>query len=487
MAESRLPGAGWGVFTLKDRAYGDKLLFPDVTIPLPDVPVRLEEGVAHIIQNYSWYSGGNYASAEGYHVQSIIPGMSMLCNTGKKPLPQQDDDPLMARAIPSSPLPPMSGRRGSPEAGSYTYYGGRQFHAYMPIEAGSEILIDYGRRWDTKTDGFFPTEITKATLGDLEENGMCLDNIRPYPGQFGYGAVATRPLSKGTMIAPFPMISINRTSLSNRGRTQLLLNYCFGNKKSTLLLYPYSPVSNYVNHADKPNAKLVWSARAIDLEESMQMTAADVLSSRRRGLLMELVALTDIKVGEEVTIDYGADWQEAYRNHVESFDASLHGDVAKYKYAADLNHEVSIRTEEEQKRMPYPENLQLSCYYVYDEANLKPHPNSIPEIDGETITTAKWSYSENLWIPANLIPCRIHDRIKRKGKTLDGAIQESDFYTAQMILEDRPGERHIVTSIPRAAIEFTNKVLTTDQQLPNAFRHEIGLAPGIYPEAWLDI
>jgi hypothetical protein len=45
-------------------------------------------------------------------------------------------------------------------------------------------------------------------------------------------------------------------------------------------------------------------------------------------------------------------------------------------------------------------------------------------------------------------------------------------------------EIHIVTHVPRAAIRFSDKPGTTDQHLPGAFRHEIGLPESLVPEAW---
>ena len=47
------------------------------------------------------------------------------------------------------------------------------------------------------------------------------------------------------------------------------------------------------------------------------------------------------------------------------------------------------------------------------------------------------------------------------------------------------GHMHVVAKVPRRAIRFTDKIYTTDQHLPGAFRHEIGLE--IFPEEWMDL
>jgi len=66
----------------------------------------------------------------------------------------------------------------------------------------------------------------------------------------GRGAVATRDLAAGRVVAPVPVLPLQRASLvvsTNSTTTttpqhQLLLNYCLGHRDSSLLLYPYGPM-----------------------------------------------------------------------------------------------------------------------------------------------------------------------------------------------------------------------------------------------------
>eukprot|EP00957_Ditylum_brightwellii_P009679 729363-Ditylum_brightwellii.AAC.1 len=95
----------------------------------------------------------------------------------------------------------------------------------------------------------------------LEENGQCLDNIRPGSStikQAGRGAFATRTLKQGAVISPAPLLHIHRDNAifsysqdsddDDDERVQLFLNYCFGHRDSSLLLYPYAPAVNFINH-----------------------------------------------------------------------------------------------------------------------------------------------------------------------------------------------------------------------------------------------
>ena len=97
--------------------------------------------------------------------------------------------------------------RGTPEAGANTHYHSMLKYAYKNIQAGDEILIDYGRDWDDK----LPLETnsnhkTSRSVDWLVRNGMCLDNMESglTEGR-GHGAFASRHLSKGSIIAPVPV------------------------------------------------------------------------------------------------------------------------------------------------------------------------------------------------------------------------------------------------------------------------------------------
>merc|ERR1712048_952430 len=113
----------------------------------------------------------------------------------------------------------------------------------------------------------------------FEKNAYCLDNIEPRKSslpQAGRGAFATRLISKGDIVAPAPMLHIQKSNLhmykdrSSNGiidhwGEQLLLNYCYGNPRSSLLLFPYSPVTNFINHnfeRSKVNSRIQWSKMA---------------------------------------------------------------------------------------------------------------------------------------------------------------------------------------------------------------------------------
>ena len=94
----------------------------------------------------------------------------------------------------------------------------------------------------------------------LQEHGTCGDHIVAGPStlrQAGRGAIATRDLPVGTILAQLPLIHVsqrNRLDVypvvhngdkpplpdrNGRKSSQLLTNYCYGHEESTLLLCPY--------------------------------------------------------------------------------------------------------------------------------------------------------------------------------------------------------------------------------------------------------
>ena len=100
----------------------------------------------------------------------------------------------------------------------------------------------------------------------LHNHGRCMDNLQAGPSgipQAGRGAVARRNLVQGEVVAPLPLIHVNRTMLYmyDRGlesadhdhpiHKQLLLNYCIGHRDTFLLLCPYGVGTGLVNHSQE--------------------------------------------------------------------------------------------------------------------------------------------------------------------------------------------------------------------------------------------
>lgn len=333
-------------------------------------------------------------------------------------------------------------------------------------------------------------EQSTRSLAWLEENGICADNIREGVStipQAGRGAFATRNLANGSAIAPLPLIHVTerrvfdmyeRTMSANDGinednvvSKQLLLNYCFGHRQSTLLLCPYGMLAALVNHGGREaaNVRLQWSdpTRSSHNPTWLNLSVKDLKRTSSSGLSLELVALRDIKEGEEVLLDYGDEWENAWKNHVDSWEP-LEG-AADYMSARDLNADVNnmiLRTEFEQIHYPYPANVQVQ----FDNSFRNPREWQNRTDD---LLLFKQEYAGAMY------GCEILNRTEAS----DARVLYTIVYT------DLEGDETDVkvAGIPREAFEFKDRAYTSDFLQENVFRHDIRLPDDLMPEAWKNV
>jgi len=316
----------------------------------------------------------------------------------------------------------------------------------------------------------------------LEENGICLDNIRADQSsirQAGRGAFATRAMKRGQVIAPLPLMHIDRRKLSmfedfedpdsKEVSKQLILNYSFGHKNSTLLFFPYGPVVNFVNnHVDKTkvNARIRWSRTKYHTQAWEKLSAQEVLNERRAGLMLEFVAIRGIEKGEEIFIDYGSDWDKTWGEH------AARRPIADDSYSPvhQLNMLEVIKTEEEQIKSPYPNNIMTICYVakgVFDKDGNEEHQWRDHSVWSDQISKSR--------------PCTIVERYSSKD-TVSG---EPVLGYRTTVNDD--GKEFSLNGVPRRAIEFVNKKYMSDQHIKNGFRHEIHIPDDIFPVNWMDL
>mmetsp|Transcript_30420 Transcript_30420/g.90794 ORF Transcript_30420/g.90794 Transcript_30420/m.90794 type:complete len:758 (-) Transcript_30420:287-2560(-) len=404
----------------------------------------------------------------------------------------------------------------------------------------------------------------------LEKYGMCVDTVRPGPSairQAGRGGFAARPVAEGEIVLPLPLLHVNRTLLDMRalrpdpefeGRLlkgkdvvgrQLLLNYCYGHKDSSVLLLPYSTGSANINHAptgDGANVKLRWhvptststegeeddtddeeekGVGAFHHPEWLDLDASDIFTKMKTGLLMELVATRPIDEGEELLLDYGKDWSDAWNEHVRDWPSKGphgYGNPEKnrpYGYPHELNEDKfsPVKTHAEQTGDeddddagdPYPPNVATACFYNAVDEGHPLSPNALrrripvdPSDPSRGIVTAikiPWD-GEGMGELSHptLRPCsivsreeRVNDRDERNVGRRSVSFETTELvYTALMepwegdIPDD---ERHVVYDMPRDGIALVDRSYSSDQHLGGAFRQEIGVPDGVFPEAWKDL
>jgi hypothetical protein len=482
----------WAVFSLIDRPKGTPVWnYGDVVIQVPDAPEEL-------LQDFVWdgdETGGHY---EGHQrVRSVVPGLGMMAQTKK--------NTQQANLLPFVPRLDEGGltRFDSPGAGAISHYHNYTWFIRESVQAGDQLVTSAALRVNAKdndnsddSDQETPTPSKKPTLDELKETGYCLDNVRPRKSRIkeaGRGAFATRHIQKGTLIAPVPVAPISSSALKmdkakSQQQQQLLRNYCFGHPNATTLLYPYGPMINLINHYTKPNVKLQWS------EQSQALLSRPLPQDNEAEtpfLLMELVATRELKEGEELYLNYGRDWEEAWFKHTQAWKPSdMH-----YTPSYVMDDAIQLlRTQQEQKEHEYPDSAFTSCFYRYsdrtdDEKALQQQPSSA---SSKAVTSFSWKFTKRLYDLKHLRPCQVLRR-NEDAKGRSG-------YAVRML--NRPGlpdeevipkgALHVVTHVPRQAIRFSDKPGMTDQHLAGAFRHELALVgddgdDDLFPKAWRDL
>jgi len=353
----------------------------------------------------------------------------------------------------------------------------------------------------------------KVSLEFLQKEGKCQDHIRPDISKIphaGRGGFASRDLPKGTVVGYSPLIHVavkaeqameviyngesehgmdrfefrdvgydqiedldelieSASTHKNRyAKQDLVLNYSFGHRNSTLLLTPYGGMVNYINHksahdGDGPNVRVQWPDREMVAHKPDWLGKdLDFLrdSIDKIGLSFDYVALRDIKEGEEITMDYGDEWDKAWKEHVANWVPPE--DADGYVHSTKFEREY-YRTPEELEEEPYPWNLHTLCTDFY----------TIPEDEEIGVYTKPYN-NEGI---SNLLPCRVLERFFEDEKytyTVELQMSEEDVVIVQGFPQDPEG------------VFIYDKAYSPMWHMKEAFRHKLFVPDDVFPENWMN-
>ena len=324
---------------------------------------------------------------------------------------------------------------------------------------------------------FFLRQEGMRDLEWLKQRGYCQDHLYPSLStipQAGRGAFATRNLPKGTIVGYSPLIHMgNNRQLwdiqyrdpknpkqINYVQQDLILNYSFGHKESTLLLTPYGAMVNFINHSkEKANVKIVWPKKeSVAHKPDWLHKDLDTISHtvEKIGLSFEYVALRDIQQDEEVFLDYGDDWQEAWDNHVRHWKPPP--DSQDYKHSSEW--QGPLLTLLEQETTPYPSNLVTVCKESYTFHR----------------QTGEYSWTPIVRNSTHRILCDVVHRHADDEHGGDYRYDVQVHYGRHDAIQ--------VQNVPPEGIELKDRLFSADWHLPHAFRHEIGIPDEMFPDNW---
>ena len=374
-----------------------------------------------------------------------------------------------------------------------------------------ELIIDIRKAWKTSrvlnalplgySDASMSRDISalhqEKSIRDhswLKTYGRCLDQIVPKRSSIenaGHGAFAKRFMSAGTIITASPLLHMKLSyfdmyeedvdndvfgeteddyqPLSTKVGHQVLINYCYGHSDSSIRLCPYGSGVGYMNHNQTlANVMIRWAADGMVGHNSsiLGITTDELVGSYEYPCLaFEYIALRDIEQGEELFLDYGDAWETAWQEHTTNWAPEL--DWLHYGSATLWNSggkaAEPLRTTDEQKQDPYPNNISLRCNsQLTSNATF---PEDIP------LLVFHWE------TPEYGLDCTIIAR------QISG---DDDYFTYDALIAT-DDEEVLVQQIPRDGFRFFNLPYSTDMHLKKAFRHDIGIPDSIFPNLWKDL
>jgi SET domain len=243
-----------------------------------------------------------------------------------------------------------------------------------------------GRKNDPEDDDSSSSIRSKKDVEEEEEDeddelgGICSNQLvvgESTIPNIGKGAFATRHYQAGDLVTFAPVIHMHRHELWNNSKYELLLNYAYGHPDSPLLLLPNAPVVNYINHFAsssissssstnsssselQPNVALTWGMvfhgdPIRGLNAFFNSGKLDKMLQRKEEVVLEVDfrAIRDIQPGDEILIDYGDAWQQAWDSQVETCrNTTTTGKVVGKDVATDkmetcmatFRHEIGVPT-----------------------------------------------------------------------------------------------------------------------------------------------
>ena len=496
LAPSQTFAGTFGLYAGRSFVAGDSVGPPDVVLPLMDV------------NNNEWSPWHDKATDftrlslhENRHlIEYLLPGVGMVaqCAIDYANLELREESVLEAHT--------GVHRNRDPTAGSFSYYSHQGFAAVDDIAVGQELFLACERQ----EDDYDEDEEDQPELPDLAEpvsfewlhaNGICLDRLDVGPStlpKVGQGAFTRHAVQKDQIIVHTPLLHLDDSQVRipkqhlHNGKPvvplarehgidfdntktvgfQVWQNYCFRQPDSSVLLMPYGPVVNYINHdAERVNAAWRWTPVATT-EAHLQASFFELMSVRpSSSFLMELVALRDLEPGEEIFVHYGEEWHAAWEKH--SLGWSRTGTHEDYQSAHDymaLHPDETWRVLSELEVEPYPANLRTACFFGMNEEQWDGIENS-----------TEWM-EETAYC---LRPCTLLER-----RYDDNEIEyDATVLPMESIFEPEEcgpiyDEGMLVTGIPASYIRLIDRPYTSDLHLKHAFRHAMSLPEAPFPDSW---
>ena len=413
-----------------------------------------------------------------------------------------------------------------------------------------EVLMDWNGTIGSGSTAYQHYERSIRSLDWLQTNGICIDKLTGGISTAtsgvggGRGAFATRFISQGSIISSSPVLQLPNKSIldmynftqeeltsgillnNKNGREsdletssskpihkQLLLNYCFGHNQSTLLLCPYGLLTGLINHSGENfNAKIEWNTKLPSARKYYEQWKTMPLeewaySTKHTGLVFDYVATRNIEVGEEILIDYGFEWELAWKEHVANFPNKVEP-KDRYTYyvpASELNKltsrhhhadagddgdEYIVRTRDE--RPYYLDDVVLRIHnkhYIAQNVLDYPIPKNVGREEVVILQRNKRVIVDSSKRRDSSSPSDDDsgsvDAVKEEYRYLVQVIWIADIDDANLTCEVYRSP--VLWDVPIDAFYFEDLPRSRDHSQSWSFRHEMMIPVHIFPEPWKNL
>ena len=338
VTQSIIKDAGRGLIA------GRNFLTGDVVLDVPTLFIPSDHRLGLHVENYVFESG-----IEGYDM--IALGYASLLNHAEDPNVEHywNKDPVTLQDATYSHHIPMN--------------ISVQFVAIRDISIGEEILTSYGgNEWFTSRFGddfilnsnYYLTKSFANDSLDLISPGKCISDVYIEKSTFplaGAGLFANKSFSSGDIVSISPALVIPTDAWTYRVDDSVFINYCLWQpgSKIGLLLLGHAAMVNHQNSFDA-NVIIEWCTNFDDIDFGFQSSSGSstiteatttptaarsqscqprstlehtyvgnldinrLLSSAFTNVDVALIAVSDIKVGDEITVNYGEEWLSEWAN-----------------------------------------------------------------------------------------------------------------------------------------------------------------------------
>lgn len=301
---------GRGIITSKSLEGGTVIDFSAITLPVPLAKISTWQ-----LNNYV------YASEEDHYAMCIF-GMAMIFN-------HMGDEYYNAHHYwdVSENIPNVSDILMIPYS-NYTSVS-YSIRENFTVEKGNEIFASYGdASWFQERNiqqiDMKPNDIVLYDEEELKTVGHCLSHVMIFDSDIplaGKGLFAYKNFKKGDIVDISPVLILRKHEIESISNESIIMNYVITAQNVDVMLLPLG-LSAAINHNSENLSNLQmewyeWSTNHVN-DLSRYSNIEDLLKSDFSPLDISFRAKRDISYGEELTINYGVEWIEAWALYLAS-------------------------------------------------------------------------------------------------------------------------------------------------------------------------